>query len=64
MHQDHKNFCDSCEFRTTAPEYLIKHKISRHTNTKYECNMCDYKATREDTVKHHVKVKHSQPSIE
>ena len=42
---------------------LKRHIQTIHGDSKFECNQCEYKTTRNDHLKRHIKIKHGAPPV-
>ena len=50
--------CKQCEKVFRAESSLKKHIESIHDKIKYDCNRCDYKATRKENINRHIRYFH------
>lgn len=54
--------CDECGFKTHVNRYLLNHKINKHTPdeliTWYYCQKCSYRTKHNNSLTHHLKIKH------
>ena len=51
---DTKPKCQDCERVFNARGALWRHTKSKHEEVKYDCNQCDYQATRSDHLTAHI----------
>merc|ERR1719342_506950 len=49
--------CNYCDMKLSTKKWVDFHIKSNHNNAKYRCQQCDYQATQENNLKHHVKYK-------
>jgi KRAB domain-containing zinc finger protein len=60
VHGAKTSVCSHCTFSTVTITQLKRHINSVHTRAKvHKCHLCQYKATRPDVLKAHVKAKHN-----
>jgi len=50
--------CSTCEKSFKCDQSLMTHNEAKHKGTFFNCNQCDYKATRSDNIKKHIKYVH------
>ena len=50
--------CDQCEYFTTNPYYINRHKQYKHEEKTFFCHLCEYGAASKDTLKRHKQSKH------
>ena len=51
--------CDHCEYKGTRSG-LYQHKISKHQDISYYCDLCDFASSSQHYLKRHKKIKHEE----
>ena len=50
-----ETFCDLCQAKFKSSTTLRRHKKSKHEGIRYDCHLCDYKATQKGDLKRHIR---------
>merc|ERR1712126_401084 len=56
----HSAQCPQCDAVFGQREDMLRHFRSKHEGVRYPCSQCDYQATRQSSLKRHVKSIHNQ----
>ena len=58
LHEENMILCDQCEYKTTRPFMLRKHKDTLHDTTEHDCKSCDFRSNNFTKLYYHNRAVH------
>ena len=55
--------CEQCPGTFALQQHLTRHIEAKHTDVKFQCNVCKFSTNRSDNLKRHKISKHTESTV-